>query len=138
MSTNNLNTIKQADQNPENKSINERSENTQVMTRPAVDIHENQECLSLIADLPGVLNEDLNIQVDGETLVIEGVIKHEQTSNRNFHVFNMRTTKYRRAFKLSPELDTSKIEARLKSGVLTLKIPKISEALPRRIEVQAA
>ena len=105
--------------------------------RPAVDIFENDHSISLFADLPGVSEEGLHLEVDDKTLTIQGDIEIDTPADMASLYADIRSTRYRRAFALSSELDTSKIEASLKDGVLAVTLPKREEVLPRRIEIAA-
>ncbi|SAI66751.1 Spore protein SP21 [Bordetella ansorpii] len=103
---------------------------------PPVDIIEDPKGITLIADLPGVSKEQLQIRVQAERLVIEADARIDAPAGvQAFHT-EVEQPRYRRAFHLSAELDTAAIEATLKDGVLTLRIPRAQAALPRRVEVQ--
>ena len=103
--------------------------------RPPVDIAENESRFTLFADLPGVSKQDLTIRVDGDNLVIEGVLNAPTPESMDLIYGEAQFSAYRRQFTLSRELDCSKIEANLNNGVLKLTIPKTEEAKPRRINV---
>ena len=103
---------------------------------PPVDIVENENGIVLVADLPGVSKERLGVRVDGESLTVEGGASVPVADGFELVHQDMRHPACRRSFTLSRELDASKIEASLKDGVLTLRIPKAEEARPRRIEVR--
>jgi len=92
----------------------------------------------LLADLPGVPREKLDIKVDGETLTIEGEVATATPAGLEPAYVELRLPRYRRAFTLSRELDASHIEANLKDGVLNLRIPKMAHAQPRRISINVA
>jgi HSP20 family molecular chaperone IbpA len=103
--------------------------------RPAVDIYENGHAITLNANLPGVSEERLALEVDGETLTIQGdILVAMPQSMESLHA-DIRSTRYQRAFTLSNELDTGSISAALKDGVLTVSIPKREEVRPRKIEI---
>ena len=105
---------------------------------PPVDVFENENAITLLADLPGVTKDQLNLRVDGETLVIEATASAASTPPDMQLVYGeLQCPAYRRQFTLSRELDASRIEAQLRDGVLRLTIPKAEEARPRRIQVQA-
>ena len=105
---------------------------------PRVDVLEDDTGITLLADLPGVPKDQLELKVDGDTLLIEGTVT-PQTPERLEPVYaEVRVPRYRRVFTLSRELDAGRIEANLKDGVLKLRIPKQEHAQPRRIQVQAA
>ena len=101
-----------------------------VYIRPLVDVREDEKGIVLYADLPGVDNHQLKIEIDGDTLLIEADVDTDLAGQR--------PAKYRRSFTLSRELDSGAVEASLTQGLLTLHIPKRAEVLPRRIEVKAA
>jgi HSP20 family molecular chaperone IbpA len=103
---------------------------------PRVDVLEDEQGITLLADLPGVPREQLEIKVDGETLLIEGVVAAATPANLQPVYVELRVPRYRRSFTLSRELDQSRIEANLKDGVLNLRIPKQAHAQPRRIAVK--
>ncbi len=103
---------------------------------PAVDVFEDAGGITLLADLPGVPRELLDLKVEGDTLQIEGRVQARTPDGLEPVYAELRVPRYRRSFTLSRELDTSRVEANLKDGVLTLRIPKQSHAQPRRIPVQ--
>jgi HSP20 family molecular chaperone IbpA len=103
---------------------------------PRVDVLEDDAGITLLADLPGVPKEQLELKVEGDTLLIEGEVT-PQTPDRLQPIYaEVRVPRYRRSFTLSRELDAGRIEANLKDGVLNLRIPKHEHAQPRRIQVQ--
>jgi HSP20 family molecular chaperone IbpA len=87
--------------------------------------------------LPGVAKEDLSIGVEGDTLTIEGVVKLGESSHMQPVYAEIGVAQFRRSFVLSGDLDTSRIEAQVRNGVLKLRVPKHEQAKPRRIEVRA-
>lgn len=104
---------------------------------PPVDVFENDNAITLLADLPGVPRDQLHVRVDGETLVLEATATTSSgPENMQLVYGEAQVPTYRRQFTLSRELDTSRIEAQLRDGVLRLTIPKAEEAKPRRIQVQ--
>lgn len=105
---------------------------------PAVDVYENTNGITLRADLPGVSQERLHLQVDKDTLLIEGDAELDIPGGVKALYAEFRTPHYRRSFTLSSELDTEAIEANLKDGVLTLHLPKKAPYQPRKIQVQTS
>jgi HSP20 family protein len=103
---------------------------------PPVDVFENENAITLLADLPGVPREGLNVRVDGDSLTLEATAAIQGPENMELVYGEAQIPAYRRQFSLSRELDASRIEAHLRDGVLRLTIPKAEEARPRRIEVQ--
>ncbi|GAB3646012.1 Hsp20/alpha crystallin family protein [Ramlibacter alkalitolerans] len=110
----------------------------QAFVVPPVDVYENENAITLLADLPGVTRDQLNLRIDGETLLIEATASAASTPPDMELVYGeLQCPAYRRQFTLSRELDAGRIEAQLRDGVLRLTIPKAEEARPRRIQVQA-
>jgi HSP20 family molecular chaperone IbpA len=105
---------------------------------PPVDVYEDESGITLLADLPGVSRDRLGVRVDGDTLVVEATASTPQPEGMQLIYGEANCPSYRRQFTLSRELDTKRIDASLKDGVLKLSIPKLEEARPRRIEVRAA
>ncbi|MCM5679490.1 Hsp20/alpha crystallin family protein [Schlegelella sp. S2-27] len=103
---------------------------------PRVDVLEDDTGITLLADLPGVPKEQLELKVEGDTLHIEGGMAPQLPEGLEPVYAEVRVPRYRRSFTLSRELDGARIEANLKNGVLELRIPKQEHAQPRRIEVQ--
>ncbi len=96
---------------------------------PAVDVQEDADKIELQADLPGVKQEDIDIQIDKGVLTIKGERKVAAgRGERNTGAFS-------RAFTLPDTVDLEKIGAALKDGVLTLTLPKRPEEKPRQIKV---
>ncbi len=125
------------------------SENNQVARRdaeqapqravqPAVDVFEDAGGITLLADMPGVQREQLELKIEGDALLIEGGMQPFTPESTEAVYAEVRVPRYRRSFTLSRELDTARVEAKLKDGVLELRIPKLEHAQPRRIAVSAA
>jgi HSP20 family protein len=104
--------------------------------RPLVDIFETADGITLQADMPGVSKEGLNLRVDGPNLVVEGTIGIVPDQKMSAIHADVRSTLYRRSFVLGNELEAGNIDASLKDGVLTVRIPKRAEHRPRRIEIR--
>jgi len=104
---------------------------------PRVDVYEDSSGITLLADLPGVPRDNLEIKVEGDTLWIEGTVQPLTPEGLEAVYAEVRVPRFRRRFTLSRELDAGKVDASLKDGVLTLRIPKQEHAQPRRISVQS-
>jgi HSP20 family molecular chaperone IbpA len=109
----------------------------ELVLAPAVDIFENGDGITVQAEMPGVSKERLNVQADRNNLLIEGDVVIDMPAGIEAVYADVQATKYRRSFVLSGELETDRIEANLKDGVLTVRIPKRAEFRPRKIEVRA-
>lgn len=101
---------------------------------PLVDVYENDNEVLLIADLPGVTRESLDINLDKDQLTIVGRIIEETVG----HVVGQeyQAVDYRRSFMLPNGIDAAKISAELSQGVLNLRLPKSEAVKPRQIEVK--
>ncbi len=105
---------------------------------PAVDIFEDVGGITVLADMPGVRKDGLDVKVDGDNLSIEGRVDLDLPAEMRALWAEVSVPRFQRSFTLSRELDASRIEANLKDGVLTLRVPKQAHAQPRRIEVTTA
>jgi HSP20 family protein len=108
----------------------------EMVLRPPVDIFEDAEGITLVADMPGVGKDRLNLQVDKDSLIIEGDASLDMPAGMEALYADVRSTRYRRGFTLSSELSAEEINANLKDGVLTVRIPKRAEVRPRKIDVR--
>jgi HSP20 family molecular chaperone IbpA len=92
----------------------------------------------LYADLPGVPRDKLVINVESDTLTIEGELLLDVPEGMSATHADVNLPRYRRVFSLSKELDSEKIAASFEQGVLTLTIPKAEHLQPRKIEIHTA
>ena len=122
--------------NPQEKSPAGREEtrSQEQYITPPVDIYETAEGLVVTADLPGVAKEALDVRVENHLLTIRGKTAHIASSEPVYREYGL--VNFFRQFELNERVDTSKIAAELKHGVLTLTLPKAEEAKPRKIEVR--
>jgi HSP20 family protein len=102
---------------------------------PRVDVMEDAAGITILADVPGVSKENLELRLEGDALVIDGVMTPFAPGTLEPVYAEVKLSHYRRSFTLSRELDGSRTAASLKDGVLTLRIPKRADAKPRRIEL---
>ena len=123
-------------QTQEPQNVQNANSRTAPALLPPVDIFEDGSGITLVADLPGVSREDLSIGVDGRSLTIEAPLKLGEASSLTAVYAEVRANHFRRSFELSSDLDTGRIDAGLRNGVLTLRIPKLEQAKPRRIDVR--
>jgi HSP20 family molecular chaperone IbpA len=129
---------RRASEVPAQPQVQSQSREPEVVLRPPVGIYEDEEGISLLLDMPGVSKERLTIKADRNGLLIEGNAEISTPEGMEALYAEIRSTFYRRNFSLTGELDAEKIDAKLKDGVLTIRIPKRAELRPRRIEVQSA
>jgi HSP20 family molecular chaperone IbpA len=102
--------------------------------RPPVDIFETGENLVLMADLPGVDKEHLDVNLEGGILTIRGTVEMPMRGEPLYREFA--PGNYFRQFDLPEEIDAERVSAELKNGVLHLTMPKSESAKPRRIEIK--
>jgi HSP20 family molecular chaperone IbpA len=103
---------------------------------PPVDVIEDASGITLYADMPGVPKERLSLQVEADSLTIEGELALNTPEGLEPRYVEVEVPRYRRAFTLSKELDSDKINAEFKNGVLKLRIPKAAHAQPRKVEIK--
>jgi HSP20 family protein len=102
---------------------------------PAVDIYESEDALVLVADMPGVGPEDVSIDIRDNQLSLRGSVALEETKER-VHLQEYGVGDYYRQFSLGRAIDQSRIEASMRTGVLTLTLPKADTVKPRKISVK--
>jgi HSP20 family molecular chaperone IbpA len=105
---------------------------------PPVDVFEDRSGITLYADLPGVPKDKLSLELDADTLTIEGEVVLDMPDGMDASHAEVSLPRYRRLFTLSRELDTGKVSAEFNHGVLKLRIPKAEHAQPRKIEIKVA
>ncbi|MBN1420074.1 MAG: Hsp20/alpha crystallin family protein [Planctomycetes bacterium] len=101
---------------------------------PAVDIYETEAGLTLVADMPGVMKDGLDIRVKDGVLTIVGEVGPAKRTDPSYQEYELAS--YFREFILSDEVDADKIGAELKHGVLTVQLPRAERAKPKKIEVR--
>ena len=105
---------------------------------PPVDVVEDTLGITLYADLPGVPKDRLGIQIEDDTLVLEGEVQLDLPEGMQATHAEVGLPRYRRVFTLSKELDSDKVSASFEQGVLTLRIPKAEHAQPRKVAIQVS
>jgi HSP20 family molecular chaperone IbpA len=104
---------------------------------PEVDILETEGAIMLLADMPGVSSDNLDIDLRENTLTLSGVVQASEASDEEDVIVEYEIGKYYRQFTISEVIDQSKIEAVLNDGVLRLTLPKAEKAKPKKIAVTA-
>lgn len=103
---------------------------------PAVDIFENENELVLKADLPDISPEEIDVQVENQTLTIKGHRKFEQqTGKGGYHRIERSYGSFVRTFAVPSTVDTQNVAADYNNGVLTIKLHKKEAAKPRQVKV---
>lgn len=106
---------------------------------PRADIFENEDSVVLLADMPGVDQENLDIMVEKDLLTIRGQVEDISREGYKSAHAEYRIGDYSRSFKLSEKVDREQIEAVLRNGILTITLPKHQEeqVISRRIEIKS-
>jgi HSP20 family molecular chaperone IbpA len=105
---------------------------------PAVDIFEKGETTIIMADMPGVVADDIDVTLERQVLTLTGRVKSNTPEGYRRLSSEYREGDYMRVFTLSDVVDQKKIKADFKNGVLRLELPRAVEAKPKKISVKAA
>jgi HSP20 family molecular chaperone IbpA len=118
---------------PQDRAAHEPTRSGQDYVSPAVDIYEDEQGLHVIADLPGVEPNAVDVRVDRGVLTIQAQANHLVKMGSVYREYEL--TGFFRQFQLPEEIDAAKIAAEMKNGVLILHLPRAERMKPRRIEV---
>ena len=95
---------------------------------PNLDVHESGDEFCVTADMPGIAPEDIDLQIEGDTLTICGESKREQArDDKGYHVMERSSGSFRRTLRLPFEPDADKVKAECRNGVLTVHVPKAGQ-----------
>lgn len=108
-----------------------------VVYRPAVDIIQKERELVVLADMPGLDSDGIDIQFENGALTIHGRAQPRQGEETHYLMQEYGVGDFYRAFQISEQIDVSNISAEYSAGVLTLHLPKAAAVLPRKIDVAA-
>jgi HSP20 family protein len=104
---------------------------------PAVDILETEDAVMLKADLPDMKIEDIDIRVENGTMILRGLRKFEKDENvKGYHRIERSYGEFVRSFAVPQTVETDKVGAEYKNGVLTITLPKKETAKPRQVKVE--
>jgi len=122
------------------QKVERRDETTRPGTffQPAVDIFETKDELVLVADMPGVPPDGVDVGLEGDELSIEGRVRSGEYDGLKPLYVEYGVGGYHRRFTLGEMIDREGIKAQMKNGVLVLRLPKAERARARRIAVDAA
>jgi HSP20 family protein len=99
------------------------------ITTPHVDVSETDKSYEIVAELPGMAEKDINVELKDDVLTLSGEKKEEsEKEEKDFHVSERRFGSFRRSFRLPSGVDQDKVAADFKNGVLKIAIPKIAAA----------
>ncbi len=105
---------------------------------PPVDVYEDEHNLVLKLEIPGINEEDLDVQVENSTLTVKGERKFEkEEKEESFHRIERRYGSFQRTFRLPNTINTEAVEAHYDKGILKITLGKRAEAKPKQIKVGA-
>lgn len=105
---------------------------------PEVDVRSNEERVLFAFDVPGIKKEDVEITLEKGVLTVKGSRKFEPGQAKEQLLLGRAYGSFSRSFSLPEHLDEEKLAAKLVDGVLTVEIPKLAKAKPRRIQIGGA
>jgi HSP20 family protein len=109
----------------------------QPVLRPALDVVESDEAVTVRVDLPGLSPDAVQVEIDGDLLTIRGEMgETDDDENARYHYRERRQGAFKRTLRLAETLDAANATATFENGVLSLVLPKLPETQPRRIEVK--
>jgi HSP20 family protein len=124
-------------QKTENTAATERIRNVKTFI-PRVDIYETHDAIFLIADMPGVDEKSVDVELEKNILTIAGRVNRDEVKGSNLVYSEYETGDYERTFTLSDEIDGEKIVAIVKNGTLRLELPKAEKVKRKKIAIKAA
>lgn len=104
---------------------------------PACDVKESENEITVIAEVPGVTLDDINIEVTSEGLTISGERKFQHPENEKWIRVERNYGTFQRGFAISIPIDVSAVRASLKDGLLVITLPKSEDIKPKKISIQA-
>ena len=110
--------------------------NTNCDVHIPLDVTDENEAYVIYATLPGLNAEDLEIEILNDMVEIQGEFKQEDDDEIKFLRRERPTGSFHRSLRFGAKLDAAKAEAKLDNGILTLRVPKVEEALPKSIKVK--
>ncbi|MBU0729333.1 MAG: Hsp20/alpha crystallin family protein [Proteobacteria bacterium] len=122
----------------EKQEVSGNAESTKPVRRfiPAVDIFETEAAVTVQAEMPGVKKEGVDIDLDEGILTIKGTQDVEEKSGERVLLREYEVGHFLRKFSISENIDQEKIQATIKNGILTLILPKVEPAKPKKVEVK--
>ena len=105
---------------------------------PETDVYETTDEFVLLLDLPGVGENDVNVNLEDGILSIVGRVAPADLGDRRLLLKEFEVREFFRSFQLPELIDAESIQAELKNGLLTVTLPKAEEARPRKIDVKIA
>ena len=102
------------------------------------EVKETKDAIVLLADVPGIKSEDIDVSYKGNVLTVTGKREQEKTTeDEAFHMVERSYGSFTRSFTLPEGVDAKRLDAELKDGVLTVTLPKVPEAKPQKVTIKA-
>ena len=106
---------------------------------PSMDVKETDDEITALVELPGIAKEDIKVSVRGDVLTVSGEKSQEKSDTKeNVHRVERSYGFFKRSVVLPAEVETSKVKASFKDGILKIKMPKIESKKPKEIPIQLA
>jgi HSP20 family protein len=106
---------------------------------PAINIWAAEDSARITAEIPGVLKDDLEINVTDDTLTLSGVrVQDELPEGARYHRQERRHGEFNRSIQLPYTVDVNKVKAAFKNGVLTVELPRVEAEKPKKITIKAS
>lgn len=111
--------------------------NDKVTFVPSVDIGGNDAEITVVADMPGIDEQGIDVDLERDILTIRGHCTQQAPEGYTLAYKEFESGNFERSFRITEEIDRDGIDAAVKDGVLTIHLPKAKEAQPRKISVKA-
>ena len=102
---------------------------------PAVDVEETSDEVILVAELPGMLEEDVHVEIENNILTVRGEKREERKEKCSYHVWERSYGSFERRLTVPQSVQVDSIQAEFDNGILTVRMPKAPNAKSRRIEI---
>jgi len=109
---------------------------TSDVKQPNSDVEDEDNCFRVKIDLPGIDKKDIKVRVENDILIIEGEKKEEERKSKFWHTERNKIEKFKRSFTLADTIDATKLEAKIKHGVLEIVLPKKEDKKIKTFDVE--
>jgi HSP20 family protein len=108
----------------------------EAIVAPLVDIYENENEFIMVASMPGVTRDNVQLKYEEDSLILFGRIKQDDISNRKYILNENGIGSYFRKFRIADSIDESRIDARYENGQLVVTLPKHERVKPKSINIK--
>ena len=111
---------------------------TRPFLRPAMDVVENENNITVRVDLPGLTGDDVHVEMEDNVLTIKGEIGDTiEKDGERYHYRERYSGSFQRSLRLPNTIDANKVDASFDNGVLNIVLPKLPQAQPKKIDIKA-